>query len=179
MLSVCLVKIIFANLFYYSAYFLYYLWVPLYYFSQLLPLCTILLVKSFQFQQNKQVLNRSLVIKTKFQQYVNWINVTGVIFTTKKQILNYFFVIGDASICNIYVVKFIVSLCQIRKSLGLFVPRIPNNCKAQKFIALKWLLGKKKIRKAYKSQTLDFQDRARKAFWYIEEWWDRTLTWNF
>ena len=117
MLSVCLVKIIFANLFYYSAYFLYYLWVPLYYFSQLLPLCTILLplctillAKSFLFQQNKQVLNRSLVIKTKFQQYVNWINVTGVIFTTKKQILNYFFVMGDASICNIYVVKFIVSL---------------------------------------------------------------------
>ena len=110
MLSVCLVKIIFANLFYYSAYFLYYLWVPLYYFSQLLPLCTILLAKSFLFQQNKHVLNRSLVIKTKFQQYVNWINVTGVIFTTKKQILNYFFVMGDASICNIYVVKFIVSL---------------------------------------------------------------------
>ena len=31
--SVCFVEIIFVNLFYYSAYFCYYLWVPLYYFS--------------------------------------------------------------------------------------------------------------------------------------------------
>ena len=106
----CLVKIIFVDLFYYSAYFLHYSCVLLYYFSQLLPLCTVFSTKNFQFQQNKQILNRSLVIKTKFQQYVNWINVTGVIFTTKKRILNYFFVIDDISVCNIYVVKFIVSL---------------------------------------------------------------------
>ena len=67
----------FANLFYYSTYFTiqlifatihgfhytfwYYLWVLLYYFSYLLPLSTVLSIKIFQFQQNKQIPRGPLV----------------------------------------------------------------------------------------------------------------------
>ena len=60
--SVRLAKLIFVNLFYYSAYFCYYLWVLLHFlvlimsftilFSQLLHLSIVFSVKSFQFQLN-------------------------------------------------------------------------------------------------------------------------------
>ena len=68
-----LAKIIFANLFYYSAYFCYYSWVPLH-FLKLFTSLTILFQltftfiysifsKSFQFQQNKQIPNGPLIIR--------------------------------------------------------------------------------------------------------------------
>ena len=70
---VCLVKIIFANLFYYSSYFCYYSWVPLH-FLKLFTSLTILFQltftfiysifsKSFQFQQNKRIPNGPLIIR--------------------------------------------------------------------------------------------------------------------
>ena len=56
------IRLIFPTIygFYYT--FWYYSWVSLYYFSQFLPLFIVLLVKSFQFQQNKQIPNKLLVI---------------------------------------------------------------------------------------------------------------------
>ena len=62
-LILCAFDIGLKNLFffYYLTYFLYYSWVPLYYFSYSLDLSTILLVKSFKFQLNKLLLNRHFI----------------------------------------------------------------------------------------------------------------------
>ena len=60
----------FVNLFYYSAYFCYYLWVLLHFlvlfinhtvlFQLTFTFFTVLSAKKFQFQQNKQIPNRPL-----------------------------------------------------------------------------------------------------------------------
>ena len=62
----------FVNLFYYLAYFCYYLWISLYFlilfidptilfFNYLFHFITVLSAKSFQFQQNKWIPNKPLV----------------------------------------------------------------------------------------------------------------------
>ena len=68
--SMCLAKIIFVNLFYYSADFYYYSWVPLYFLVLFMSLTVLFQLtftfiystfnKKFQFQQNKQILNKPL-----------------------------------------------------------------------------------------------------------------------
>ena len=67
----CLAKIIFTNLFYYSVYFYYYLWVSLHFLILFIdPTVLFYLIftfiystfrKKFQFQQNKQILNRLII----------------------------------------------------------------------------------------------------------------------
>jgi len=58
--------------------FWYYSWVPLYYFSLLLPLSTVFLAKSFQFQQNKRISNGHFVL-------------FGIIHRSYYTILTYFY----------------------------------------------------------------------------------------
>ena len=98
--SVCLAKIIFANLFYYSAFFCYYSWAPLHFLILFMSLIILfqltftfiystfskkfsLSAKSFHFQQNKRIPNRPLGfvwIQLIFAETENWKNHSKIIF---------------------------------------------------------------------------------------------------
>ena len=70
-----------VSLFYYLVYFCYYSWshctfwyyswIPLYYLNKFLLLSTVLSVKNFQFQQNKQFSNTLLFYFTILKNYFN------------------------------------------------------------------------------------------------------------